>query len=107
MPELNGIDPVAAARLIVVIGAYRARHGHSPSWRQAARSAGWRWRDNVGRDSTGYNSNELADRMHELRRAGLITFSKKPGSLDVTQAGRRWALSTLSPARVARAKQLP
>jgi hypothetical protein len=89
------VDPIAAGRLIVGIGAFRQLHGHGPSWRQAARAAGWRWRDNAGRDSTGYVSDELADRMHMLRRAGLVTFTRQPRSLDVTSAGRRWALETL------------
>jgi hypothetical protein len=100
------VDPIAAARLVVAIGAFHQLHGHGPSWRQAARAAGWRWRDNAGRDSTGYVSDELADRMHMLRRAGLIVFTRDPRSLDVTVSGRKWALATLTPTRAARQRGL-
>ena len=100
------VDPIAAARHIVAIGAFRQLHGVGSSWRQAARAAGWRWRDNAGRDSTGYVSDELADRLHTLRRAGLIVFSREPRSLDVTAAGRKWALEVLSRERAARRKEL-
>jgi hypothetical protein len=44
--------------------------------------------------------------MHTLRRAGLLVFSSSPRSLDVTPAGRRWALRVLSPDRVEHAKEL-
>jgi len=106
MPELHDIDSVAAARLIIVVGAYRALHGRGPSWRRAARAAGWSWHEERPRPGGPLRSSELEGRMYALRRAGLITFSKEPGSLDVTPAGRRWALATLSPERAARAKEL-
>ncbi|HZQ03699.1 MAG TPA: hypothetical protein VFA88_06750 [Gaiellaceae bacterium] len=94
--ELRGLDPAAAARLVVAVGAYRALHGSGPSWRQAARAAGWRWRETRDHPGGPLRSDELADRMHALRRAGLITFTREPRSLAVTPAGRRWALATLA-----------
>jgi len=106
MPELNGIDPVAAARLIVVIGGYRVLHGSGPSWRQAARAAGWRWRETRACPDGPLRSDELADWLHTLRRAGLIVFSKEARSLDVTSTGRRWALAVLSSTRAACAREL-
>lgn len=96
MPELRGLDPGAAARLIVVIGAHRALRGFGPSWIYAARAADWRW--NGQRD--------LGDRMYGLKRAGLITFTREAHSLDVTPAGRRWALAALSRERAARRREL-
>jgi hypothetical protein len=106
MPEVvRDPDPIAAARLLVAIGAYRALHGIGPSWRQVARAAGWTWQETRGRDRR-LRSDDLADRMHTLRRAGLLVFSSSPRSLDVTPAGRRWALRVLSPDRVEHAKEL-
>jgi hypothetical protein len=83
------MEPIGAARFVVAVGAFRAIHDAGPSWRQAARAAGWRWGGNA----------ELEGRMFTLRSAGLIAFSPEPRSLDVTLAGRGWALATLSPAR--------
>jgi hypothetical protein len=94
--ELRGLHPGSAARLIVAIGAHRTLRGFGPSWVCAARAAGWRWSDR----------RDLGDRMHGLRRAGLITFTREPHSLDVTPAGRRWALSTLSRERAERRREL-
>jgi hypothetical protein len=96
VPELRGIDPGSAARLIIAIGAHRALRGFGPSWVYAARAAGWRW--NGPRD--------LGDRMYVLKRAGLVTFTRKAHSLDVTPAGRRWALATLSLERAERRREL-
>jgi hypothetical protein len=96
VPERRGIDSIAAARLVVAVGAHRALRGFGPSWIFAARAAGWRWG----------SRQELGDRMYTLKRAGLITFTRKPHSLDVTRAGREWALRTLTPARVARRREL-
>ena len=96
MPDLNGISPTAAARFVVGVGAYRALHNAGPSWRHAARAAGWTWAETRGRDGR-LRSDELADRMHTLRRAGLIVFTREPRSLDVTPGGRRWALEVLRP----------
>jgi hypothetical protein len=80
------LDARAAARLIVAIGAHRSLRGFGPSWVYVARAAGWSW--NGRRD--------LSDRMYALKRAGLITFTREPHSLEVTPAGRRWALATLA-----------
>jgi len=104
--ELRGLDPVAAGRLVVAVGAYRALHGCGPSWRQAARAAGWTWRETRDHPRAPSHSDELADRMHALRRAGLIVFTCEQHSLDVTRAGRRFALATLSNARAARRREL-
>jgi hypothetical protein len=81
----GGVDPIAAARLVVAVGAHRALRGFGPSWIYAARAAGWRWQ----------GPRELGDRMYVLKCAGLVTFTREPHSLDVTPAGRRWALKTL------------
>jgi hypothetical protein len=94
VPELRGLEPWDVARLLVAVGAYWSRHGCGPSWRQAARAADWTWREQ--RDERGLHSDELAERMQVLRRAGLVTFTREPYSLDATPAGRRWALATLA-----------
>jgi hypothetical protein len=96
MSELKGMDPMAAARLVVAIGAHRALRGSGPSWIYAARAAGWRW----------HGPRELGDRMYLLKRAGLITFSREPHSLDLTPAGRRWALETLRREQATRRREL-
>jgi hypothetical protein len=96
MPELRDLDPIAVARLVVAVGAYRTTHDTGPTWRQAREAAGWPWHGNK----------HFLDRMHALRRAGLIVFSRDTRSLDVTPAGRRWALAVLAPARAARRKEL-
>jgi hypothetical protein len=94
MPELRGADPRSGALLLVAIGAMRSTHQRGAAWREAARLAGWSWQ----------TAEELADRMHALRRAGLLTFTREPRSLDVTPAGRRWALSILANERAARTR---
>lgn len=103
-PELRDLDPDAVVRVVVVIARYWAEYGYGPSWRIAARAAGWVWRDNAGRVNSGYVSDELADRFYVLKRAGLITFSKKARSLDVTRAGARWAITAHRRTQVARAR---
>jgi hypothetical protein len=95
MPELRGLDPIAAARLILAVGAYRAMYGTGPSWRQAARAAGWRWCEERQHRGGPLRSSELADRMHALRRAGLLTFTREPHSLDLSPGAARWALRTV------------
>ena len=102
----HSLEAMAAARLIVAVGAYRALHGAGPSWRQAALAAGWTWREHRDGPGAPLRSDELADRMQALRRAGLLVFSSSPRSLDVTPAGRRWALNVLSPDRAEHAKEL-
>lgn len=98
MPDLHGLDAVAAARLVIAVGAYRALHERGPSWRAAARAASWRWEET--RDSKGrLRSDDLADRMHTLRGAGLVVFDRTACSLDTTPAGRRWALETIRRSR--------
>src|SRR5260370_31395511 len=106
MPNLRGLDPVAAARLVIAVGAYWALHGYGPSWRQAARAAGWTWTETRPHPQASLRSDDLADRMHTLRRADLIVFDRQPHSLGVTPAGRRWALATLSRERPARRRDL-
>lgn len=106
MAELRGLDPLAVARLLVAIGAYRAVHGCGPSWRHAGRAAGWTWTETRPHPAASLRSDDLADRMHTLRRAGLLVFNRDPNSLDVTPAGRRWALATLSHERAARRREL-
>jgi hypothetical protein len=92
----RNLEPTAAARLIAAIGAHHALRGFGPSWIYAARAAGWRW--NGRRD--------LGDGIYALKRAGLITFTREPHSLDVTPAGRRFALATLSRERAIRRQEL-
>ena len=106
MPNLRGLDPVAAARLVVAVGAYWALHRCGPSWRQAARAAGWTWTETRPHPQASLRSDDLAGRMHTLRRAGLVTFTREPHSLDVTPTGRRWALATLSRERAIRRREL-
>jgi hypothetical protein len=79
------LSAIAAARLIVAVGAYRTLHGFGPTWAEACRAVGWHDLDYA----------ERGDRLWALRRAGLITFTRKTRSLDVTPAGARWALATI------------
>jgi hypothetical protein len=106
MPELRGLNPGAAAKFVLAVGAFRAMHGTGPSWRQAARAAGWTWREQRNRPDGPSYSDDLAELMHTLRGAGLITFTREPRSLDVTPAGRKWALRTLTPARAVGRREL-
>jgi hypothetical protein len=95
MPDhLRGLDIVAIARLIRAIGVCR-RHGIAPSWRRAARDAGWTW--NEQRDTPGgpSYSPDLAVTMYRLRAAGLIRFSTEPRSLDLAPGAAAWALEVL------------
>lgn len=101
MRDLAGIAPIDAARLVVAVGAYRALHDVGPSWRQAAHAAGWTWLEQRGRRGAPNHSVDLAERMYLLRRAGLVTFTRDPRSLDITAAGCRWALATLDRKREA------
>ena len=103
---LHGLNPRAAARLVVAVGAFRALHGYGPSWRQAARAAGWRWTETRTHPGAPTRSDDLAERMHLLRRAGLVIFTQEPLSLDTTPAGRRWALATLNRERAPRTREL-
>lgn len=103
MGELRGISPIDAARFVIAVGAYRALHDVGPSWRQAARAAGWTWAEQRGRRGAPNHSTDLADRIYTLRRAGLVTFTRDSRSLDITAAGCRWALATLDREREASA----
>jgi hypothetical protein len=105
MTDLRGLDPIAVARLVVAVGAFRALHGFGPSWRQAARAAGWTWAETRPQPQASLRSDDLADRMHSLKRAGLITFTRTSHSLDVTPAGRRWALATFAAERMGRRRE--
>jgi hypothetical protein len=102
----HDLDPLAVARLLVAVGAYRVVHGIGPSWRQAARAAGWTWTETRAHPQAPLRSDDLAERMHSLRRAGLLVFTREAHSLDVTPAGSRWALATLSRERAARRSEL-
>lgn len=86
MSELNGFDPLEAARFVIAVGAFRQLHGYGPTWRQARDAAAWPWR----------GMKDCQDRMFALKHAGLITFEPTPRSLDLTPAGRRWALSAIA-----------
>ena len=105
MAELRGLDSTAAARLIVAVGAYRALHEVGPSWRQAGRAAGWTWTETRAHPQAPPRSDDLADRLHMLRRAGLIVFTREPHSLDITPAGRRWVLTVLSREAIVRRRE--
>jgi hypothetical protein len=91
---------------VLAAAAFRVRNGRGPSWREAGRAAGWTWTETRPYPQASLRSDDLADRMHTLRRAGLIVFDRQPHSLDVTRAGRRWALATLSRERAARRREL-
>jgi hypothetical protein len=96
MPDLRGLDPIAVARLVVGAAAYRALNGTGPTWSEACRAAGW----------TGLGYEARGRRFAAIRRAGLITYSREPRSLEATPAGRRWALATLSRERAIRRREL-
>jgi hypothetical protein len=86
MPELRDLDSTVVARLVIAAGAYRALHGEGATWAQACRAAGW----------AGLSYAERGRRFATIRKAGLIAYSRETRSLDVTPAGRRWALATLT-----------
>ncbi|HZR91339.1 MAG TPA: hypothetical protein VFA44_02905 [Gaiellaceae bacterium] len=66
--------------LVLAVAAYRRSHGVGPAWRAVGRVFGWSHR-------------ELEERLFAARRAGLVTFDRRPGSLDVPAAVLRRALA--------------
>jgi Mn-dependent DtxR family transcriptional regulator len=76
--------PVAGRRLLLAILLYRRQHGRSPLWSELRNAL-----------KLGYY--EVPELVWELRRNGLVTFTKKTRSIRVTPAGLRAALRKRGP----------
>lgn len=66
---------------LIAIAAYWLQHSVGPPWRSVGRAAGWH-----------LHNGELYVRLSALKRAGLVTFTREPRSLNVTAGAAARAL---------------
>jgi hypothetical protein len=71
-------------RVLVLVGAWHARHGVGPTWAEL-------------REALGLDKPELEAVLFAARRRGLVTFKPaRQGSTALTRAGRNAAMSWAS-----------
>ncbi len=83
-----------ARRALLFVAAFRAKHGHGPTWKELREAMHWTWRDGVG-------YREANQRIRGLYGAGLRWRSLVERSLNVEPHALAGLLRELRETRVA------